>query len=435
MTPSEYIASIKADFPPTALEESSLPNWLKTQLVESGRDIAEFVKSVNQSDWAQMLFDHVKPRLSHPLKSLFESGFIAIGATGNALPDVHLKRLDTGYAIVFHEGMRDFIYRVSRVIATRFFPTGTVIGPSAGDGLKEAARIIAEVFWWRQETGHAFGPQYPVDEFQIRIANLLAMESEAFLIFHEIGHIILDLRDGSSTPLLDLQEEISPSHRDEFTADFLGLQIMLELHNVNAENDAFDAAIKYAAIEFALQIYHGLEESGIELEDSHPAARLRIESIRREMQKRCKDDSVWNSLFGLALAIDSMFEQIVCIIKEPNEHAEFFERAANDVVSDLDQALDRCTGGVVPNYLGFYSIAHEIFGRGYSHIMLQRIAQVAANFFTSASSPDDPELKPNNASWVRLQKYKLLFSYIEQYLNEPARTIFLKALESGQDGS
>ena len=432
MKPSEYIASIKADDPPTAVEESSLPDWLKTQWVKSGQDIAELLASVNQSDWAQNLLDHIKPRIHPALVSLLDSDFIAIGTIGNPSPDAYVKKLDTGYAIVFHAGLKDFIYRFTRVIATRFHLAGTEDDPSAGDDFQETARLIAEVFWWFQETGRAFGPQYPIDENQIQIANLLAMEAEAFLIAHEIGHIIADGIDSSSQPLLDLPDEISPSHCDEFTADFLGLQLVLELHNENAKRDAFNTPLQYAAVEFALQIYRGLEELGFDFHDSHPAAGLRIERIRSEMQRRCADDSAWNSLFGLARAIDSMFTQIIQIITEPGEHAEFFERSANRVVSDLDQALDRCTGGMVPNYAEFYPLAAEIFGRGYSHTMLERVAQVAADFFADAGSTNNGESKPDHASWVRFQKFKLLFGYIHQYLNEPARTIFVEAFESRQ---
>lgn len=430
MKPSEYIASIKADAPLTAVEESSLPEWLKKQWVKSGLDIAELLASVNQSDWAQNLLAHIKPRIHPALVSLLDSDFIAIGTIGNPNPATYVKKLDTGYAIVLHDGLMAFIYRIARVISTRFHPTGTEDAPSAGDDLQETARLIAEVFWWFKETGRAYGPQYPIDENQIQIANLLTIEAEAFLIAHEIGHIITDCIDISSQPLLDLPDEFSPSHCEEFTADFLGLHLVLEPPNDNAKRDAFKTQFQYAAVEFVLQIYRGLEELGFDFLDSHPAAELRIVHIRSEMQRRCADDSTWNNLFGLARAIDSMFTQIIQIITEPGEHAEFFKRSANSVVSDLDQALDRCTGDMVPNYAEFYPLAAEIFSRGYSHTMLERVAQVAADFFVDARSTANGESKPDHASWVRFQKFKLLFGYIRQYLNEPARTIFVKAFES-----
>jgi len=431
MTPSEYIASIKADEPTATVEESSLPDRVKTQWVESGQDITDLLGSINQSDWAEHLLDHIKPRAHPALVSLLDSDFIAIGTIGNPSPNAYVKKLDTGYAIVFHAGLRDFIYRIARIIATRFRPSDTEDEPT-GDDIQETARLIAEVFWWFQETGRAFGPQYQIDENRTHIANLLAIEAEAFLIAHEIGHIIVDGIDSASQHLLDFPDELSPSHRDEFTADLLGLQLVLELHNEKAKRDACRTPFQYAGVEFALQIYRGLEELGFDFHDSHPAAGSRIGIIRSEMQRRCADDSSWDSLFGLAGAIDSMFTQLIHIITEPGEHTEFFERAANSIVLDLNQALDRCTGGMIPNYTEFYRLAAEIFGRGYSHIMLQRVAQVAADFFADVRSTDNGNLKPDHASWVRFQKFKLLYGYIHQYLNEPARRIFIEAFESHQ---
>lgn len=432
MTPSEYIASIKAKDPPTTVDESRLPDWLKKQWVESGQDIVELLASANQYDWAKYLLDHIKPRIHPALVSLLDSDLVASGTIGNPSPDAYVKKLDTGYAIVFHEGLKDFVYRVARVIATRFHTKDTKDDPSSGDDFQETARLIAEVFWWFQETGRAFGPLYPIDENQIRIANLLAMEAETFLVAHEIGHIIADGIDTESPILVDLPDEISPSHCDEFTADVLGLQLVLELHNENAKRDAFNTPLQYAAIEFPLQIYRALQELGFDFHDSHPAAGLRIYCIRNEMQRRCADDASWNSLFGLARAIDSMFTQIIQIITEPGEHADFFKRAANSVMSDLDQALDKCTGGVVPNYAEFYPLAAEIFDRGYSHIMLERVAQVAADFFADARSKEKGESKTDAALCVRFQKFKLLFGYVHQHLNEPARSIFVEAFKSHQ---
>ena len=427
MTPSEYIASLKADTPPVAVEESNLPDWLKEQWIESGQDIGELLESVNKSDWAQNLLDYIKPRFDPAFRSLIDSDLIAIGTVGNPSPDVYVKKLDKGYAIVFHAGLKDFIYRVARAIATRFRARGREYDTLTGDGLQETARLIAEIFWWYQETGHASGPQYPIDKDQIRIANLLAVESESFLIAHEIGHIIADAIDSDSLPLIDLPEQASPSQRDEYTADFLGLQLALELNSGSPKLVEFNAPLRYAAAEFALQIFRGLEELGFDFHDSHPAAGLRIEFIRREMQRRCADDNSWRHLSSLALAIDSLFSRIIQIIAEPGEHAEFFESSANRIVSELDQALDRCTGGMVPNYVGFYSQATEIFARGYSHAMLERVAQIAADFFTDAHARVDGKLEHSHASWVRFQKFKLLFGYIYQYLNEPARTTFIEA--------
>ena len=433
MKPREYIASIKVDDPPDKVEESSLPDWLKKQCVDSGQNMADLLASLNESDWAQSLLDRLKPRLHPELVMFLESDFIAIGTVGNTTPDVYVQKLEAGYAIVFHAGLKDFVYRVARVIATRFQPKGTEDHPSSNDNLLATARLIAEVFWWFQETGRAFGPDYPIDQDKINIANLLAMEAETFLIAHEIGHIIDEGLKNHDEQLLKLSNDISPNHRDEFTADFLGLQFVMQLHNEDAERDAFYEPLRYAGVEFALQIYRGLEEVVFESKDSHPPASKRIARIRLEMQDRCHDDSSWRSLSGLALGIDSMFTKLVYIISEPAEHAEFFEREAGRIVSELDALLNKCTGGMVPNYAQFYMSAAEVFRRGYPHKMLERVAEVTADFLGGLQSAKNGKTKTDQAAWVRFQKFKLLFAYIMQHMNEPARSIFMDVFESQQE--
>ena len=86
---------------------------------------------------------------------------------------------------------------------------------------------------------------------------------------------------------------------------------------------------------------------------------------------------------------------------------------------------------MVPNYLGFYKDAGQIFGRGYSHKMLERVAHVAADFFADVRRFEKDRQPSEDESWIRFQKFKLLLAYIEQYMNEPARSLFLEALEQG----
>lgn len=70
------------------------------------------------------------------------------------------------------------------------------------------------------------------------------------------------------------------------------------------------------------------------------------------------------------------------ILIDPKEYMTFFDHQAKDILSELDQLLDKCTGGMIPDYVSFYSAAGKIFGRGYSHKMLERIAQVIFDFFS-----------------------------------------------------
>jgi hypothetical protein len=98
-----------------------------------------------------------------------------------------------------------------------------------------------------------------------------------------------------------------------------------------------------------------------------------------------------------------MFDAIVRIINDPTEHERFFDHQASDVLSELDRLLDECTGGIVPNYVRFYSVAGEVFARGYSHMMLQKVAQVALEFFQDVKAYKEGGQTPDDERWVRFK--------------------------------
>ncbi len=89
-----------------------------------------------------------------------ETGWIAVGEVNNPAPDCYVERVGTeGYAIILQSGLCRLIYRVARIVATRFRAMGEE-GPAQGAGIEETARLVAEVLWWFQETGQSFGPDY-----------------------------------------------------------------------------------------------------------------------------------------------------------------------------------------------------------------------------------------------------------------------------------
>lgn len=432
MNPREYIAAVKGNFPTRHLNASELPELAKKKWQESGGSLDELLETINTKDFAEYLLDLLSPRLPDELIQLFRSGFIAVGAVEDPTPNAFVKRLDgEGYAIIFNIGLRDFIYRVARILATRFVPQVFLprIPEKPPISFEESARLIAEVFWWLQETGRTFGPDYPIHEQQAMIANLLALEAETFLLAHEIGHVIDEGSRHQNAAFLKLGDTIPLHHREEHAADVIGLNLVMELHNNNAERHPFLTPLTYAGVEFALLIYQGLELLGFEVDESHPGAPNRIKHLRLEMESRCESEESWRNLSGLAFAIETIFSRMLAIIQDPGEHEEFFNREAERILLELDDLLESCIGSLFPNYMYFHMHAGEIFNRGYSHKLLERIASVAADFFSDVRQLQDGNPVANSQVWKRFQKYKLLLSHILEYTSEPARSIFLNTLE------
>lgn len=432
MTPKEYIRSLQEARPRSSISSTDLPEIVRSQIERSGHGVDEYVETINKTDFGEYLLSLLKPRLPVRMVELFEEGFMAVGELNDPNPNAYVKVIDCeGYAIIFHTGLRDFIYRVARILSTRFTPTGSQddLG-GVVPNIAETARLIAEVFWWFQETGCAFGPQYTIEPSQTGIANLLSLEAEKFLLGHEIGHALDMALDHSHPFFSEISSELPIEFREEHVADLFALSLSMELYNPSARRDDFSTPLIYAGAEFAIQIYRALDRLGFEFEGTHPLAAQRLQYIRSHMKERCSSEKTWKGLTVLSTAIDSMFEAILEILIDPKENLAYFDRQAKAVLSELDQLLERCTGGMVPDYGTFYSTAGEIFGRGYSHKMLEKAAQVVFDFFEDVREYEETRKSPNHRDWVHFQKYKLLWAFIDQFMTEPARSVFLNVFEA-----
>jgi hypothetical protein len=228
MTPKEYIRSLQETRPRSSISSTDLPELARSQIELSGHSVDEYVEKINKTDFAEYLLSLLKPRLLVHLVELFEEGFMAVGEINDPNPNASVKLIDCeGYAIVFHTGLRDFIYRVARILSTRFAPTesqdhlGEVV-----PNIAETARLIAEVFWWFQETGCAFGPQYTIEPSQARIANLLSLEAEKFLLGHEIGHAFDMALDHNHPFFSEISSALPIEFREEHVADLFALSLL-----------------------------------------------------------------------------------------------------------------------------------------------------------------------------------------------------------------
>lgn len=263
MRPQEYLSELKSKYSSRRIEPSDLPANLRTQVEKWGWDLDTLCKTANEGDYAERLLKGLESRLKLEWLKHIESGFIAVGSIPNPLPNAYSEKVgDNGYAIVFHDGLKDFLFRVARILATRFISRGgEEVSPPQVPGIEETARIVAEIFWWYQETSQSFGPDYPITPSQILLASQLAREAETFLLAHEIAHAILDAR------IQDVSPELSSEHLEEHTADAIGLRVVMDLEH--AADKPLVAAMRYAGAEFAFQIFRALETLGLEFHGSH----------------------------------------------------------------------------------------------------------------------------------------------------------------------
>jgi hypothetical protein len=250
----------------------------------------------------------------------FEHGFIVCAEINDPAPRAYMQPLDEGYAIVFTSGLRGLIYRVARIIATRFVPEGGSDVKLEVTTFAETARVLAEAFWWVQMTGRAFGPDYPITQQQVLIASRLASEAETFLLAHEIGHIIDEASNHTNPIFRKLGSSLTFDHRTEYVADAIGLRLALETTNTAEKRSAENLAFTYAGIEFALQVYHALEQVGLEFANTHPSASSRLRFIRSEIRAGCPS-KLFRALTSMASAIETLISEAIKIIKDPGEHA------------------------------------------------------------------------------------------------------------------
>ena len=413
MRPREFIEALKQQHPVRSVRLADLPATVLAELQERGVDPTQMIDSQQGRDHFQSLANELSPKLSPELRTLFTNGNIAVGTIGLDDFGAYTQAVEGGHAIVFHRGLIKFIYRIARILSTR---VNVMDKERDSPDLPETARLIAEAFWWLQETGRAFGPDYPVTPEQLHFANLLALDAETFLLAHELGHVVVDLRP-------DSEQRFGSAYEIEHAADLIGLSFALEL-NSDEPKDTFRFPMQYAGAEFVLQIFDVLSQLGFSISDSHPAAANRIIYMRTFMQSKCNDEA-WTALTQLADFFAHIFGSIRDILLEPAAHAAFYERQAQEIVDALDVLLTRCTGGFVPDYSTFSQEAGPIFDQGYPHEILKIAALVAGRFFSNMSIASEADKKQR---WIDFQKFKLLLNYCRDHMPEPARSLFLREL-------
>jgi hypothetical protein len=263
--PKEYVAALQVQRPiePFDLRHVSARAEAAISTMAPGTTLGDFARHINETDYARYLLQLLKRRMPAELAELLDGEVFDVGTLGDRRPEIYVKRVnDAGYAILFHSGLRDLIYRVTRIIASRAYPIGTDTS-SCEPGMEETARLLSEVFWWIQE---------------------------------------------------------SAGHRDELFADILGLQLSMGVATASPSSDPNALPYRYAGAELALQIFHALELVGFDVAESHPPSEHRLSHLRAAMRSRCPTPESWRALSSMATGIEAMLTAMVRIIREPAEH-------------------------------------------------------------------------------------------------------------------
>jgi hypothetical protein len=422
-TPEEYISQIKSRYPPKELPISDSSPVLNELFDGNEGQYKQMLESAKSQDYAQLLLDRLAPDLPEGFAALIQEGILSVGEINDPTPNARVERLEgPTYAILFNTGLQQFIYRVTRALSTRFHPQGhqDAIEDVPFD---ETCRIITDIFFWFRETGQAFGLGYPVTTDQVMIASMLATEAETFFLAHELGHVFSELQAiayGAS------EDDRVQAWDDEAAADRFAMTALM--NSASRKHTSVHAEVCYAGAEIALLIFAGLEALDVPFEASHPSATSRLENLRAYLRHCVEDAHILDRITSLSQPIDLLFTNILYRLRSPDWEG-FLDRAAEDVVKELDRLLDQCTGGMVPDYYSFQNAVNSLLDRLSSHRLYERVAQAAADFFSHmtrlSKQDDDPATK--SEARVAFQKYKLFVSIIRD-MHEPAKSFLEKAL-------
>lgn len=421
MSPEEYIMQRKLEFARPSVEERYFSDYLSQEL-KSDPSLENRMRSLGSTDYALHLCSLLRPRLPPQVVQLIDSTAVDIGEVHDPQPNAHCQLLESGcFAITFNTGLKDFNYRVIRALSTRFFPIDGERNEAVS--FNETCIIIGDIFLWLNELGASHGPAYPISDDQFRIANILTFEVNCFFLAHELAHGVF-YHDSNKERVEASDATIDPKQEEHFADDFAFHVLM---HRPEGSTGLPPVEISYAAIELALLIWKGLELFGVEFEETHPRADQRLNSIRRALEGACKTEDEAKVASSLASPIREVFERVIGQIMAGN-YEDFLDRVAKDWLEELEELLDRCTGGSTPDYMTFYSEANCFFNKGISLKLSQRMAEVTRRFFEIMEGSEEAYIHGGSQeAWVQFQKYKLFLGFVEQ-MHPSVKPIFEGAL-------
>lgn len=437
----EYVKAQQIEHPPRRPTEEQIKGFADSY----GLNPDDARRDLKKEDYVQKLVEIIVPGLPTGVVELLNKDQIAVGELGQPSVNAYLKALPEGqYAVLFHTGLCEFLYRVARPLAT-LLTRESEEHRSEGLELPELARVIAEIFWWYQETGIAFGPGYEIGRSQVVLASALATYAEAFLLAHEFGHIY-------ATQSTDWHEGVTEADSidslEEHVADMVGVLTLLKAVQEGRGPYPRELPVAYAGAELALQIWHLMARIGMTFVDGdHPPADERIAGLRVVLRQQCSSDGDYDAVTSLASEIEKIFEAVGEIILDPNEHQLGYERAAERLVNDLWTLIRRCTGGMVPDYMTFYQEAPRILAQGYPEAILERVVgEVAREFKAAGKTLPEKSAEGGGRDWTESERQAIrqwwnhfqafkLFLGLTQHLAEPVAGIYQGVLDREMGGA
>ena len=420
--PSDYINERKRLFPFSRKSMADLSPELIKFNKQHSISPEDILNDINNIDYGERLLEHLKGRLPDWILDLFKKELIGIGAVADPLPNAYTHEVDTGFAIIFNIGLSQFIYRVVRALCTRVSFQDEKLNIS----FEETCQIISDIFFWFANTEQAMGPSYPISPNQLVFASRLATEAECYFVLHEIGHVLIE---ASKKYNLELAPVNLKAHEEEYYSDRFAIQILLSRDGAVTD---LPPSFSFASAIIALKIYHGLELSDINFDDSHPKASSRVQRLKSYLRRSLPSKKEYQDFTNLSNSFEKVFGKVIETINNPNEEQiAQLEKDSNEILTEIDRLLDLCSGDLFPDYVQFKSKATEIFNRGYSTKLLEKVAHSAKTFFENnkeIKSVKYKNLTEDGGKKIRLwninfQKYKLFMSLVREF-PEPAKSIF-----------
>ena len=391
---------------------------------ELGLNIKDF--TFEEEDRVAHLLAELHEALPPDIRRLVDEGRLVAAEVGDTVPDAHVVSLgEDNYPVYLQTGLFQLLYSMARPIASAVFRTE---GESASTGIstQDLARIMSEISTWLVTTGECTGPKYPVTGHQKFIANILAMRAERFILAHEIGHIMLARQADEA---IHLRYQADP-HQEEHDADVLALQLTLvACHHRNGDGDPTRILLTYAGSELALQVWSVIEKLHLtQPSPTHPSAQDRISILRSALRENCASEEQYLVITKIADVIGHAFTQACDIAQKAQTASVLPDTQAEDYAKSFKRLLEKCSKGLVPNYIGFRPPAWDLISKGYPQafraVFVDVAKELAAASNTSLSASNETEALRLLCLW---SQYKQLTSFAN-LMPEPLKSYYGEAL-------
>jgi hypothetical protein len=365
-------------------------------LMEAGMT-KDMVSKLSSQDLAIHLLDFILPFLPEKIVNLLDSKRLQVAEIQNFKINAELKILgDNNYAIIFSTELSKFLYRIIRVLSTRFDinQEGTYLE------FNDFLINLTEVIWYYNETGRAIGPDYFISKQQMNFANKLTTSSELFFLSHEFGHLFNILEKS-----VEIQEK-----EDETFADNFALDTLLKAPLIF---EYYEPEFLYAGIELGIQIYRFMDDLGIEFEDTHPKSQERLNSIREYLS--CNYDPEFVSkVTTISSVIDIYINNLIETLNDSSNTIHIhFEKVAKNIMQQMNNVLDSCVSPKdgIPNYSLYYPKLVKIFNGHYPALFREEVRRITEEFHNAQKKIDSKQISIKGWCYY-FQRYKLLNGYI-----------------------